>query len=113
MPFDGFEALLSLPYGQLPLPLAEFLRHLMDALPGLRVTEADGPGRTGGWWLDLEVAGLAPAVEWHEATGFSLYGPGPTLPERPVARLTYPADAAGRLVRLVGAWSPVAGARAA
>ena len=113
MPFDGTETLISDLHGHAPLPLVEFVRHLNRHLPGARLLEADGPGRTGGWWLDLAVAGLTPAVEWREATGFGLYGPGPTLPERPVAQLTYPADAAARLARFVNAWSETRGAEAA
>jgi hypothetical protein len=105
MPFDGIDALPPHLHAQLPLPVAECLRALAGHLPGLTLAEVDGPGPTGRWWLDLELQGFSPAIEWRAESGFGLYGPGPTLPEVPNAVVACPAGAAQRLVRLLARWS--------
>jgi hypothetical protein len=104
MPFDGAEHILPHLQSRAPLPLVEFVGHLFRQFPDLRA-EVDGPGPTGGWWIELKLEDLSPGIEWREATGFALYGPGPTLPERPNARVAGAQEAAQRLERMLRSWS--------
>ncbi|MFC3124924.1 hypothetical protein ACFOD4_07625 [Pseudoroseomonas globiformis] len=102
MPFDGADAPLpDLPDGA-PLPLAEFLTLLGRHLPTLQA-RTDGPDHAGTWWLDLCWQGLTPGVAWTGAA-FTIYGPGPTLPERPNAAVADAAAAARRLARMLQSW---------
>lgn len=103
MPFDGAEALLPLLQARAPLALADFVGHLSRLVPGIRM-EVEEPGHSGAWWIEVAAQGLMPAVEWREGHGFALYGPGPTLPEKPNARLLQPAEAAQRLSGLLRSW---------
>lgn len=104
MPFDGAESTLTHLPAQAPPPLVEFVSHLCRQFPGIRI-EADGPGGAGGWWIEAALENLSPGIEWREATGFSLYGPGPTLPERPNAVVAHAEDAAHRLARMMRSWA--------
>jgi hypothetical protein len=103
MPFDGAEAIPLHLQSQAPLALMEFLRHLPQLVPDSPI-EVDGPGRSGDWWIELALGGLAPAIGWRDGAGFAIYGPGPTLPEQPNAVLACPHAAALRLARMLRSW---------
>ena len=103
MPFDGTDATLTHLESQAPLVLVDFVGQLFRLVPGLRLA-VEGPDHAGAWWIELTLGALAPAVEWRQDSGFGLYGPGPTLPERPGAVLACPMAAAGRLQRMLQSW---------
>jgi hypothetical protein len=105
MPFDAtpIDTALSR-HLDAALTISAFLGRLIRLVPVTRL-EIDGPGEEGGYWIDLSLGDLAPAVEWRQAGGFGLYGPGPILPERPRARLACPLAAADRLARMIASWS--------
>jgi hypothetical protein len=103
MPFDGTDATLPALQAQAPMVLFDFVTAVFHRLPGLRLS-VEGPGQAGQWWIELAAEGMTPAVEWREAQGFGLYGPGPTLPETPRATLACPQAAAARLQRMLLSW---------
>lgn len=103
MPFDGAQATLPALQAQAPLVLVDFVAEIFRRVPELRLA-VEGPGHAGQWWIELAAEGMTPAVEWQEGVGFGLYGPGPTLPERPRATLACPVAAAARLQRMMRSW---------